>query len=642
MNRATTVFLLFYFFHGSIVAFSQESKILSKNTPQTRPNILWLTFEDTSASELSLYGNPYLNTPTLESLAKQSLVFDNAFANAPQCSPARSTLISGVYATTYGTDYHRANIEPIGQRVYFPALLKQSGYFTSNNVKRDYNTRLTKNQLSKIWTEFAKGASYKSDKRKKGQPFFSVFNANMTHMSRLTSAHMLERRDFSRDGIPKTAHPGHYLPDLPAVRSDYQFHLEGVFDVDQWLKLFLDELERLGLRENTIVFVFSDHGGSSPRGKGFLFNTGLQVPLIIYAPEKFKHLLGEQSVGRSKRLVSFVDFGPTILSLAGIKPPVAMQGKAFLGQYATRAQQYVFTFRTNQENHFDPWRGVTDGRYNYFKTYLRRKPMQLRNGFQWLMPSNIALDQYALENPNSEFTQNFYKMKHGEYLFDLQSDPLETKNLALDTNYKQVVDKLRKASHDHLYDIQDLGFVPLVIKQSVPHHQWFNASFNFDDYLRLVEEVGSASASSEAIFEHALRSKSQLARFWGVQGMAELAAAGLLKKQNEALRSASNDQLPYISAIALEALVYLNEPESLKKLLAMDTRDYHVQSSLETIAYLHPRYFDPYIKFIEKRNTMVDKSILRNLGIAKQLITKKQHKKGIRVNSVRRPIIPRP
>ncbi|WAJ71863.1 sulfatase family protein [Catenovulum adriaticum] len=593
---------------------SQQQK-LTKKQIETRPNILWLTFEDTSANELSIYGNTDVKNPNLETLAQDSLVFKYAYSNAPYCSPARSSLISGSYATTFGTDHHRAKIQSPTERIFFPALLQKAGYFTSNNTKRDYNTPLNNHELKQIWTEFDKNASYNSLQRKPNQPFFSVYNAGMTHMSRLTSFHLEQRRDFTLNGIPSQAHPGQYLPNLEAVKSDYQFHLEGVFDVDRWLKFFIDDLKQQGLYEDTIIFVYSDHGGSSPRGKGFIYNSGTHVPLIVRVPEKYQHLIQKTPSQLISEVVEFVDFAPSVLSLAGIKPPAQMQGKAFLGEYAQAPQQYAYTFRTNQETHFDPWRGVTDGRFNYFKTYLQRKPISLRNAFQWGMPSNMALDEFATKNPNSQYTQTYYQIKQTEYLFDLKNDPDETNNLANNPNYQQQLNKMRALVDDHIASSNDLGFIPVAMKNNQMYGNWFNPDFSYPDYIKLINKVSRATLKDLAYFEQYLQSTSPVARFWAANAIAELAAKNELKQIPTFLLAATQDQNSAVKMTVYEALVYLDQTEYLTNLLANLNND-HAISALETLAYIKPDVFDSRIdELMQQINNEKIRSILANLKL---------------------------
>jgi len=232
-----------------------------------RPNFLWLTFEDTSADELGCYGNPDVSTPVMDQLANEGVRFTNAWSTAPHCSVSRSTLITGCYATTYNMDTHRYKYPQPKDIPLYPRFLRDAGYYCSNNYKTDYNI---KDWDPEIWDECGDKKNHIGSylNRKPGQPFFAVFNSMQTHMSRLTSVTTEGRRDFSKEGLdPAMLRLPPHVPDRERIRSDLAFHLEGVQDIDTWIKRHLDILEENGLSEDTIILVFSDHGGGLPRGK---------------------------------------------------------------------------------------------------------------------------------------------------------------------------------------------------------------------------------------------------------------------------------------------------------------------------------------------------------------------------------------
>ena len=229
------------------VCNAQENKEVDKNE---RPNILWLTFEDTSASNFGCYGNPAVNTPTVDSLASVGVQYMNAWSCAPQSSPARSSLITGCYATTYGMDIHPVSQEtPDG--LFFPQLLRDAGNYCTNNNKTHYNS--TRNNKA-CWDECDKEASYNSSNRKPDQPFFTVFNSVASHMGRIRTFHTEGRRDYSLEGIQidSLVLPS-YIPDLPEVRSDYAGHLESTQDIDKWVQIFLNDLKKKGLEKGKVA-----------------------------------------------------------------------------------------------------------------------------------------------------------------------------------------------------------------------------------------------------------------------------------------------------------------------------------------------------------------------------------------------------
>ena len=254
-----------------IISAETNEQKTSLDAKKQRPNILWLTFEDTSWYEFGCYGNRNVNTPVIDSLASEGILFTNAWATAPQSSPARSSLITGCYATSYGMDLHPYPFDtPYG--IFFTQYLRDAGYYCTNNSKTHYNTTIDN---KKCWDECSAKASYNSPSRKEGQPFFAVFNSVRSHMGIVRTFHTEGRRDYILEGInPDSLILPSHIPDMPEIRSDYAAHLEGVQDIDKWVGLFLKDLKIKGLDKNTIIFFFSDHGGCLPRGKGLPFETG--------------------------------------------------------------------------------------------------------------------------------------------------------------------------------------------------------------------------------------------------------------------------------------------------------------------------------------------------------------------------------
>ena len=312
----------------------------------SRPNIVRITAEDISP-DLGCYGDAYAVTPNIDRMAREGVRYTQAFATAPVCSPARSCLITGLYATTLGTQ-HLRSLFPIPEAFHgYPAYLRAAGYYCTNNEKTDYNTASEPAIIAASWDESSGRAHWR--KRRPAQPFFSVFNLMVSHQSRasvwpqqqfeqmiskvLTPA---ERHDPDRAPVPP------YYPDTPKVRRTLARYYDCVTAMDKEVGRILDELAADGLAEDTIVFFYGDNGRGLPRGKRTLYDTGLHEPLIIRFPKKFQHLAPAAPGQTLDRLVSFVDFPPAVLSLAGLQPPAYMQGTAFLGPHAGPPRQYVY------------------------------------------------------------------------------------------------------------------------------------------------------------------------------------------------------------------------------------------------------------------------------------------------------------
>mgnify|MGYP004651594643 FL=1 len=631
----------------------------ANNKKKERPNILWVTFEDTSSYEFGCYGNKDVHTPNADSLAAQGIQFMNAWSVAPQSSPARSSLITGCYAPTYGMDVHPVSYDTPAD-IFFPQRLREAGYYCTNNSKTHYNST---NNNKACWDECTKTASYNSPKRGKDQPFFAVFNTVTSHMGRIRTFHTDGRRDYTKEGIyTELLTLPSYVPDLPEVRSDYAGHLEAVQDVDTWLGFFLKDLKDKGFDDNTIIFFFSDHGGCVPRGKGYLYESGLKVPLIAYFPEKWKHLANGKS-GKDNSLVNFTDLGPTVLSLAGVKPTKNMQGKAIFGEYASKEERKVqFAFAANQLHHFMPVRAVTDGHIKYMRSYIPYRQFALRNYYQWGMPSNKAWDKLVLGNHNTNPDWALTFDAHpAEMLFDLDKDPGELHDLSSSPEYAEVLAKMRNELSNHIRNTHDLGFfLPTSRTGHVLYDVVRKEKYPMEELYKLVEAAGIGDIASLPLFEKAIASSHRDMRFWGAVGYAELAHKKQISQCLQTLADLLKDEDPYVASEAAYAVTYLGRPqEGIARLInPVKEEDRKIgYSSLECIS-LDPamrdyiRQFLPQLKeaaetLPRKKNEdsgLMARGILVNLGELdiKLLHGPEAYKEGLKLNHGRRPMVPLP
>lgn len=652
INTATSTTLL----------LAAQSCINTRNNYSAeKPNILWLTVEDSSYYEFGCYGNLSVKTPNIDSLAEKGIQFLNAWSTAPQCSPARASIISGCYATSYGTDYHRQKYSVPPKLYFFTQFLQKAGYFCTNNRKTDYNS---KSSECKVWDECSATATYNSSRRHRDRPFFSVFNFTATHMSRVRSFHLQGRRDFEREGLnPSNLELPLYLPDLPEVRSDYAFHLEGIQNVDRWVGLFLKDLKKQNLEDNTIIFFFSDHGGVLPRGKGFVYETGLRVPLIVYLPPPWQHLSSIKPGTKSKQLVNFVDLAPTMLSLADVQPLDSMHGKAFLGNYQSLPHKIQFGFRTNQQHHYDPSRAATDGQFKYIRNYIPYKPVGLRNFYQWGVPSYQAWDRYILENQDTKaIWQQPYLTKPAEMLFDLNKDPFELNNLAPNEAYEDILSKFRVAISQHVRKIKDLGFIIISVREKgQPLYTWVRENQYPHEELITAAEIASQDNSQnlEKLLEY-LQSNLAEFRFWGASGLAYLGNRQIISDCPPLLLKAMQDANSEVAATAAEAVCYLGRGDlGLSVLMAhLEQKMTPAYSALETIS-LSKKYSQqmyPYLGQLEKLaklpsdgtlsdRGLVIRSILVNLGklpISQLYAEDDTKKKGLKINQKHLELKPRP
>lgn len=356
---------------------------ISYGSADNKPNILWITSEDNSPY-LGCYGDEIARTPHIDAFAQLGSRYDNCFSNAAVCAPARQTLITGVYATSLGGQHMRSDVTFPDHIKYFPAFLKNNGYFTTNNNKTDYNggPKDRKAGLKEAWDQNSNKAHWKN--RPEGKPFFSVFNLGQTHESRLFPK-VWKDRELKTD--PRNVTVPKYLPDTSTIRLDIARYYDCIEEMDSRFGELIDEVKAAGLFEDTIIFYFSDHGGSLPRGKSYIYDSGTRVPLIVYIPEKWKSWRPTQPSKSLDRLVSFVDFAPTVLNLAGLKIPDYIQGIPFLGPDSGKERDYVFTFRGRRGERYNIMRGVRSKNFLYIRNFTPHEPLFEHNGYSFGIPS---------------------------------------------------------------------------------------------------------------------------------------------------------------------------------------------------------------------------------------------------------------
>ena len=334
-------------------------------------------------------------------------------------------------------------------------------------------------------------------------------------MSRLTSIHLDGRRNFSKKGLdPESLTLPAHVPDLPEIRSDYAFHLEGAQDVDTWVGIFLQDLKDRGLDDNTIVFVFSDHGGCLPRGKAFSYESTYRVPMFVYLPDKWKHLASDTIGKPSDRLVCFSDMAPTVLSLAGIEPPAYMQGKAFMGKYEGGKREWQIGYMTNRTIHFIPSRSISDGKYKYVRNYIPYKKDALFNYFQWQMPANLAWDRAWQKGSLSEEHLQPYERTYAEAFYDLEKDPYELDNLIDSKKHAALINTMRSALSSHMRESKDIGLLPITARDGEsPYVRVRESGYDLEELTnKLAAAVEGGEYSEDEL--NAIRALNRDAQFY--------------------------------------------------------------------------------------------------------------------------------
>lgn len=471
-------FLYFPILLGSIIILGCVEKRESQETfsERPRPNIIWLVAEDQSPQFFPMYGNQTIALPNLERLASDGVVFDNAVAPVPVCAPARSSLITGMYPTTMGTHNMRtyapwrgdgespypslgipsySPIVPEGVKM-FPEYLRKIGYYTANGPKEDYNFEKT----DAAWNESSAKRHWR--KRENGQPFFAVFNFAVCHESQIW-----KRGNDSLFVAPDEVPVPPYFPDTPVIRHDLAVNYSNLKRLDDQIGEVIADLKEDGLYENSIIFFYGDHGGPFPRHKRALYDTGLKVPLIIKFPNN------ENSGSRDDRLISFIDYAPTVLSMAGIEPPKVMQGVAQFGRFeVTNKPDYTFHTSDRFDAIYDRLRAVRNKRFKYIKSYNTDLSHALPVAYREQMPMMQELRKlYKEERLNDRQTSWLKPTKPKEELYDLENDPYELHNLAQTKEFQDTLKHYRTVLNDWIKETNDLGRIDEseLIKRWVPN-----------------------------------------------------------------------------------------------------------------------------------------------------------------------------
>ncbi len=528
-----------------------------------RPNILWLTCEDTG-QELGCYGDKYAVTPNLDRLAGRGLRYLNAWSNAPVCAPARTTIISGVYPPSAGAEHMRSEVAMPALMHMYPELLRQCGYYCTNNSKTDYNLRAP----DKLWDECSGKAHYKN--RQPGQPFFAIFNTTVSHESQIRVRPHELKHDPAQASLPA------YHPDTPEVRHDWAQYYDKVTEMDTIAGRHLKELEEAGLADDTIVFFYGDHGSGMPRSKRWPYNSGLEVAIIVSVPEKYRALAPKDYVvgGSTRRLVSFVDLAPTLLSLIGQKAPQWMQGQAFMGSFEAPARKYLYGFRGRMDERYDLVRSVRNERYVYVRNYLPHLVYGQYLAYMFQTPTTQVwkrmFDAGQLQPPKTYFWQP----KPAEELYDLASDPDEVHNLVDAPAQRAVLDELREANRRHLLAIRDVGFLP----EAEQHRRAGSGSlyelghdaqkYPLEKILAMAELASSRAAGAEAQLRQGLADKDSGVRYWAATGLLIREAAAVRAAHAE-LRQALGDESPSVRIVAARALGLYGDAADLAAGLAV-------------------------------------------------------------------------
>jgi arylsulfatase A-like enzyme len=426
-----------------------------------RPNIVWITCEDMSP-HLSSFGEKAIQTPNLDALAKDGVKYTNAYTCAGVCAPSRNGIITGMYPISIGGDNMR-NYQPgkrgqeeVTSRILpsysivppsfvkcFPEYLRKEMYYCTNSPKEDYQFEAPVT----AWDESGNKAHWRN--RPEGKPFFAVFNIGVTHESQL----------WLRDSLPLVVDPSKvivppYYPDNAETRRAIARQLTNVVEMDNQAGKIIQELKDSSLYDNTIIFFYSDHGDGLPFVKREITKRGLHIPLIIKLP-------GRTNAGKTdSRMISAIDFGPTVLSLAGVAVPRYMHGQAFLGAQHLAARKYVFAARDRMDGEVDRVRSIFDGRYQYIHNYMPELPFYQNIVYRLQIPMMKKMIELKDAGKLNAVQMRWFSKKPVEELYDTEKDPFQFNNLAANPAYKNKLKELKAEYDKWISEVGDLHVLP--------------------------------------------------------------------------------------------------------------------------------------------------------------------------------------
>ena len=408
---------------------------------QKSPNFLWLVCEDQSLF-FSMYGDSSANTPNINQLAKDGIVYQNCYTPSPVCAPSRSSLITGMYPTTLGTQHMRAykksavknainshnslpyySAKPKKLIRFFTEELRANGYYCSNNSKEDYN--MLTSPLA--WDESSQSAHWRN--RQEGRPFFSVFNFNVTHESNIWK----NKTPYSKEELENILIPK-LFPEDDGIKSDLLTNYKNIEKLDEQIGVIIDQLKTDSLYENTIIFFFSDHGGPFPRYKRSIYETGLRVPMVA-------KWIDDNRIGKTNQLVSFVDFAPTILDAANIESKFPFEGISF---YKKDQRKYIYAATDRFDGSIDMRRSIRGSNFKLIFNGDTTTPVYKQVKYRKQMKTMQVLDSLNKKQElNTYFSNWFSKDKDRFELYEVSEDYSEAKNLIHNPKYEGIFKTLQ-------------------------------------------------------------------------------------------------------------------------------------------------------------------------------------------------------
>jgi arylsulfatase A-like enzyme len=525
-----------YFKHFIISIFWFSGLILTNNRASAasfsgQPNIMWILIEDASC-HISCYGEKAIQTPNIDALANEGIQFENAFVTSPVCSPSRSALITGMYQTTTCSHNHRSQRDDgkgSGNTSYYesydlPAeiplaakFFESTGYYTCNETIEGYDGKQDYNFVSK---DIYSGTSWKDSPD--GIPFFTQIQLQ----GGKNRKRIADSEDFTL--------PPYYYEDS-VMRYDWKSYLGSWLDTDKEVQQIITDLKAEGVYDNTLIFLLTDHGISHLRGKQFLYDEGIQIPLIVKFP-------GQLHKGTTRNdLVKHIDILPSSLAYAGIPIPENMQGvDIFSGNY--KEQEYIYACRDRCDETIDIIRSVRTKKYKYIRNFISYRPYAQRNQYKDQKEISIHYRELYYAGKLNDIQSALYlPTRPVEELYDIVNDPFEINNLALDPNYNTILEDLRSNLYEWMAETCDPGLIPEPILEELGKE--YGHKYNVlkqeryaDINERLINIIEAGERQNNAVLLETLVSQDPSERYWAVTWLGFNKADNTFEKVEKLIR----------------------------------------------------------------------------------------------------------
>jgi len=519
----------------------------------TPPDIIWIVIEDASP-HLGCYGETAVRTPVIDRMALNGIRCTSAFVTAPVCSPSRSAMVSGMYQMTLGVHNHRSQVasgKGSGNQRYYdsyqvpgsirlvPQLFADAGYHVTNRGKTDYNFLTAK--------PIYHGNDWKQARA--DQPIFAQFQLKGG-----------KNRRAPRRADPATVTLPPYYPDHPVMRRDWADYLDSWVSTDQEVGRILADLKMAGRLEKAAVFLWTDHGISHLRGKQFLYEEGIHVPLIIQLPD------GARAGTTREDLIEHIDIAATSLALAEIPIPDYVQGHDLLAADHV-PRQYLFTGRDRCDETVDIIRATRNGRYKYIRNFMSHiphaQPSQYKDGKQIMQTMR---ELHATGRLNKVQARLFAPRRPPEELYDLQNDPHELVNLATSARHAEQLATMRDVLYSHMVDERDMGLVPEPIleeegRQSGSKYDAFQSGGRDEQTRQLIAVISAGEAGDSAALLASAASADPSIRYWAAVWLGEH------RRGADVLKKLCRDEIAAVRVAAAQALFKLGDKSQLTRLV---------------------------------------------------------------------------